>query len=115
MKRTLLAVGIAVLLSLMLVRYGGTSDHRNWSEKFGLTVRHYVSYRAPFWNSQGFPVLLTELIVQTVFVAVAVAIIANFPWTKRFLLQSLVWLVAVTGIIIRLGLALSPPVEWRQS
>src|SRR5262245_39540823 len=115
MKRTLLAVGIAVLLSLMLVLYGGTSDQRNWSDKFGLTVRHYVSYRAPFWNLQGLPVLLTKLIVQTVFVAVAAAIIASFPCTKCLLLQSLVWLVAVTGIIIGLGLALPPSIEQRRT
>src|SRR5262245_53246748 len=70
MKRTLLGVGIAVLLSLMLVPHGGTSGN----------------HRAPFWESSGYPVLVTELIVQTIFFAVAAAIITNIPWTKRFLL-----------------------------
>ena len=80
MKRTLLAVGFAVILSLMFVPHGGTSDHKSWNDRgFGWQQREYVSYRAPFY-SQGFPVLLTELIVQTTFLAVAAAVIVNlFP------------------------------------
>ncbi|HEU5239414.1 MAG TPA: hypothetical protein VFU37_19945 [Pyrinomonadaceae bacterium] len=84
MKRTLLAVGIAVLLSLMFVPHGVTSDHRSWNTHLGIAVREYVSYRAPFWDSQGFPVLLTDLIVQTTFLAVVAAVIVNlFPHRRR--------------------------------
>ena len=80
MKRTLLAVGVAVLMSLMFIPYGGTSDHSTWNDPLGRMNRNYVSYRAPFWESQGFPILLSELIVQTAFVAVAAAVIVNlFP------------------------------------
>jgi hypothetical protein len=82
MKRTLLAVGIAVLASMMFVPHGGTSDHRSWSDPRGRAVRQYYSYRAPFWDSQGFPILLTELIAQTTFAVVAAAIIVNIPWRR---------------------------------
>ena len=83
MKRTLLAVGIAVLLSLMFVPHGWTSDHRSWNTRLGSAEREYVSYRAPFWDS-GFPVLPTELIVQTTFLAVVAAVIVNlFPHRPR--------------------------------
>ena len=111
MKRTLLAVGIAVLLSLMLVPHGGTSDnHRRYTDSMGITHRGYYSYRTPFWESSGYPVLVTELIAQTIFFAVAAAIIANIPWTKRFrLLESLFWVVVAVGLITGLGLAVSTP------
>ena len=81
MKRTLLAVGFAILVSMMFVPYGGTNDHRNWNDKFGMFVRSYYSFRSPFFvDSQGYPILLPELIVQTTFLAVAAAVIVNlFP------------------------------------
>jgi hypothetical protein len=101
MKRTL---GIAVLVSMMLVPHGGTTDHRSWSDPFGRGIRQYYSYHAPFWDSQGYPVLVSEFILQTIFVGVAAVFIMNIPWRKRWVLEFLGWLSCAVGLVVGLGL-----------
>jgi hypothetical protein len=70
MKRTLLAVGIAILVSMMLVP---RNSFWYWSPQ-----SHPVQLRAPFfmWWSD-YPADMTGFILQTVFAAVLFAVIAN--------------------------------------
>jgi hypothetical protein len=69
MKRTLLAVGIAVLISMMLIPVG---DYRvrMWLPFF------YDTAWLP-WDTRRWDVLWTPFILQTVFGAVAAAMIVN--------------------------------------
>jgi len=73
MKRTLLAVGVDVLASLLFVPYGG--------------MHHGVIFtpgRGTFWNVPYGRIAVTPLILQTVFAAVLPAIIVNlFPRKPR--------------------------------
>jgi len=73
MKRTLLAVGAGVLLSLLNVPLG---NH------FGR-----IAGRHPFWvdasGSYSDVPLLTPLVLQTAFVATAAAITVNIRWWPR--------------------------------
>jgi len=66
MKRTLLTVGVAVLISMLFVPYGG--------------MHHGVIFnsgRGTFWNVPYDLIAVTPLILQTIFAAVAVAVIVN--------------------------------------
>ncbi len=66
MKRTLVAVGFAILASLLSVPYGG--------------MHHGVIFnpgRGTFWNVPYDLIAVTPLILQTVFAAVAAAVIVN--------------------------------------
>jgi hypothetical protein len=70
MRRTLFAVGIAVLLSLLFVPWGNHLGR--------------VAARYPFWvdasgNYYDVP-LLTPFAFQTAFLAVAAAMIVNIRW-----------------------------------
>jgi hypothetical protein len=69
MRKTLLAVGFAVLASLMFVPHGSTSH--------GMV--HYAR-RAAFFIETGRPVLFVPFLLQTAFAAVATAIIVNINW-----------------------------------
>jgi hypothetical protein len=70
MKRTLLAVGIAVILSMMLI-----PRHRDW---YWLWSPHNpVQMRAAFFMYLDSPVDVTAFILQTVFAAVLFAVVAN--------------------------------------
>ena len=65
-KRTLLAVGFAVLASLLFVPYGG--------------IHHGVVFnrgRSAFWDVPYDLIALTPFILQTVFAATAAAVIVN--------------------------------------
>ena len=62
MRRTLLAIGIAVLGSMMLVpRSVGTEMYE----------------RLPFFMSSSYPVAWPAFILQTIFVCVGVAVLVN--------------------------------------
>jgi hypothetical protein len=72
MKRTLLAVGIAVLVSMMLI-----PRHRYWYWLW--PPQNPVQMHAPFfmyWDACC-PVDVTAFILQTVFAAVLLAVIVN--------------------------------------
>jgi hypothetical protein len=71
MKRTLLAVGVAVLISMMLIPrgdYGGPV--RMWLPWF------YDTQWLP-WNTEDWEILWTEFFLQTVFAAVLFAVLVN--------------------------------------
>jgi hypothetical protein len=74
MKRTLLAIGIPVLVSMMLVPhgadyYGGGYHIQRWKPFFVDVGPHRV-------------VLWTPFILQTIFAAVAAAVIVNL-WPRK--------------------------------
>jgi hypothetical protein len=65
MKRTLIAVGIALIGSLLHVPHGNS----RWGQIDGWS---------PFWDAES--ILVTPLILQTVFAAVVAAILVNIRW-----------------------------------
>lgn len=68
MNRTLLAVGVAVLISMMFVPHQGALSVLNWHGPFFST------------NSYGDPIIWESFVLQTIFLAVAAAVIVNlFP------------------------------------
>lgn len=81
MKRTLLAIGIAVLVSLMLVPYGSPDVH---SMDMWLPFFISMNWLPESWNVRDDRIMWTPFILQTVFVAVAAAVIVNlFPRRPR--------------------------------
>jgi ABC-type xylose transport system permease subunit len=72
MKRTLLAVGTAVLLSMMYVPYG----------QHGTVYGH-----EPFWQASN--IMVTPLILQTVFASVAAAMVVNIRLPTKYSLETL--------------------------
>jgi len=60
MKRTLLAVGFAIIISLLFV-----------------PARYYR-----FWETPPGSIAVTLLILQTVFLSVVAAVIVNIPWRR---------------------------------
>ncbi len=75
MRRTLLAVGVAVLLSLMIVPYGGHSRYN---------PDHSFYFREPFFlDHKGWPMVADQFILQTVFLGVLAALIVNIRWPRR--------------------------------
>jgi hypothetical protein len=73
MRRTLVAVGIAVLVSLLNVP---------WGNQFGR-----IAGRHPFWSDasgayKDVP-LITPLVLQTAFLAVAAAVLVNIHRSRK--------------------------------
>jgi hypothetical protein len=62
MRRTLLAIGIAVLVSMMLVPRGAEME---------------MYERLPFFVSSSYPVAWAAFILQTIFVCVGAAVLVN--------------------------------------
>ncbi len=62
MRRTLLAIGIAVLVSMMLVPRGAEME---------------MYERLPFFVSSSYPVAWPAFILQTIFVCVGAAVLVN--------------------------------------
>ena len=68
MRRTLLAIGIAVVVSMMLVPRG---------------VGMEMYERLPFFISSSYPAAWPAFILQTIFVAVGAAVLVNLrSWRK---------------------------------
>jgi hypothetical protein len=76
MKRTLLAVGVATLISMMLIPRGNYKPQM-WLPFFYDT--HWLPGWAYYWR-----ILWTPFILQTVFAVIAAAVIVNlFPRRPR--------------------------------
>lgn len=74
MKRTLLAVGVAVLVSLMLVPRGYHTEYYASS----------VQARLPFFLDSNWAILSEPFVLQTIFLSVLAAVIVNlFPRRKK--------------------------------
>jgi hypothetical protein len=62
MRRTLIALGIALLLSMMLVRRGASME---------------MYERLPFFMSSSYPVAWPAFILQTIFICLGAAVLVN--------------------------------------
>jgi hypothetical protein len=79
MKRTLLAVGVAVLLSLMVVPYGGYNVRLSRHDP----AQGFYFRESFFLDHRGWPMVADQLILQTVFLGVLAALIVNIRWWPR--------------------------------
>jgi hypothetical protein len=68
MRRTLLAVGFAVLVSMMLAPHGGKYGIRGWG---------------PFFSDDGGRVMIDMLALEIVFLAVLFAVVVNLRKSWR--------------------------------
>jgi hypothetical protein len=72
MRRTLLAIGMAVLLSMLFVPHGG--------------MHHGVIFNSghdPFWSVPSDLIAVTPLVLQTIFAAVLAAVLVNLRKSSR--------------------------------
>jgi hypothetical protein len=84
MKRTLLAVGIAVLLSILAAPH--TEPLTFWTHQgFQRTFLGFTGSRwfPAFWIAENNPILVAEFVGQTVFAAVLAAMVVNIPWRRQ--------------------------------
>ena len=73
MKRTLLAIIFAVLLSLMFAPHSGS----------GRSLLRFAGYaHGPFFIMPSY-IDGKQLVLQTIFIAVVFALIVNIPWRRR--------------------------------
>jgi hypothetical protein len=73
LKRTLLAIIFAVLLSLMLAPHSGS----------GRSLLRFAGYaHGPFFIMPSY-VDGRPLVLQTIFIAVLLALVVNIPWPRR--------------------------------
>jgi hypothetical protein len=73
MKRTLLAVVIAVLISLMVAPHSGS----------GRSLLRFAGYaHGPFFIMPSY-VDGRQLVLQAIFIAVLFALVVNIPWPHR--------------------------------
>lgn len=78
MRKTLLAVGLAVLVSMMLAPHGGKQGIEGWGPFFsdyGFSARDFA-----FWHIGR--VMIDMLALEIVFFAVLLAVIANINWRR---------------------------------
>jgi hypothetical protein len=88
MRRTLLAVGLAVLLSMLLAPHGNKGRVEGW----GLFFSNYGLYIQTTWGDLrtaecGYGgigrVMIDMLALETVFLAVLFAVIMNIRWRRK--------------------------------
>jgi hypothetical protein len=84
MKRTLLAVGIAVLVSMMLAPHGDKSGVDGWGLFFSWYYLDYSAAEGWDWTGRS-KVMIDMLILQTVFLAVLAAVLVNLrkSWGRK--------------------------------
>jgi hypothetical protein len=78
MRHTLLAVGIAVLVSMLLAPHGGKYGVKGWGRFFSENGFHVTS--SGIWYARVGRVMIDMLILQTIFLGVLFAVIANIRW-----------------------------------
>jgi hypothetical protein len=81
MKRTLLAVGIAVLVSMMAVPNGVYYSGSGYRIQMWLPFFFDTHWLA--WNTSGWRILWSPFILQTVFAAVLLAVIVNLEPRRK--------------------------------
>jgi hypothetical protein len=88
MKRTLLAVGVAVLISLMFVPHRIVSaqeilDSSLPAESIWGHHKWLPFYMIGWYNPEFDHVLWTQFALQTVFLALLAAVLVNIPWRRH--------------------------------
>jgi hypothetical protein len=80
MRRTLLAVGFAVLVSMLLAPHGGKRGIEGWGPFFsaqGFDVSRGV------WDGYAGRVMIDMLALEMVFLAVLFAVVVNIRWRRK--------------------------------
>lgn len=80
MRRTLLAVGFAVLVSMMLAPHGGKYGIAGWGPFFSAQGFHVTS--GGIWYEDAGRVMIHMLALEMVFLAVLFAIVVNIRWSR---------------------------------
>jgi hypothetical protein len=88
MRKTLLAVGFAVLVSMLLAPHGGKSGVKGWGlffSDYGLYMRtEWGDLRTAQFGYGGIgKVMIDMLALEIVFLAVLFAVIVNIRWRRK--------------------------------
>ena len=80
MKRTLLAVGVAVLISMMLIPRGFVTV-----ERYGHIEEGDIQEFLPFFlhSQRHYEVMWHTFMLETIFLIILAAVIVNIPWRRR--------------------------------
>jgi hypothetical protein len=80
MKRTLLAVGVAVLTSMMLIPRGVVTV-----ERYGHVQEGDIQEFLPFFlhSQQQYKIMWHTFMLETIFLVILAAVIVNFPWRRK--------------------------------
>jgi hypothetical protein len=80
MKRTLLAVGVAVLSSMMLIPRGVVTV-----ERYGHVQEGDIQEFLPFFlhSQQQYKIMWHTFMLETIFLVILAAVIVNFPWRRK--------------------------------
>ena len=87
MRRTLLAVGIAVLVSMLVAPHKDPwhwgNDHFDWAYHSQTHYFPIFCYDHAYFSTVPNPVLWVQFFGQTAFAAVFAAVIVNVPWRRK--------------------------------
>jgi hypothetical protein len=80
MKRTLLAVGVAVLISMMLIPRGVVTV-----EHYGHVQEGDIQEFLPFFlhSQQQYKIMWHTFMLETIFLVILAAVIVNFPSRRK--------------------------------
>ena len=81
MRKTLLAVGFAVLVSMMLAPHGGKYGIAGWGPFFS-AQGFYVTPEGIWYGDAG-RVMIDMLALEMVFLAVLFAVVVNIRWRRK--------------------------------
>jgi hypothetical protein len=81
-RRTFLAVGFAVLVSMMLAPHGGKQGIEGWGPFFSANGFHVTS--GGIWYGYAGRVMIDMLALEMVFLAVLFAVVVNIRWRWRW-------------------------------
>jgi hypothetical protein len=79
MRKTLLAVGVAVLVSMMLAPHGGKGGVEGWGPFFSA---HGFHVSRGVWYGNAGRVMIDMLALKIVFLAVLFAVVVNIRWSR---------------------------------
>jgi hypothetical protein len=82
MRKTLLAIGFAVLVSMMLAPHGNKYSVNGWGPFF--SVKGFDVSSGGIWYHQTGRVMIDMLALEMVFLAVLFAVIVNIRWRWRW-------------------------------
>ena len=86
MKRTLLAVRVAVLISMMLVpQFTGSRAYKGGATYFGgeWQAEHEIWRQPVFYLEPSWDIEWDLFALQTAFAAVVAAVLVNIPWRRN--------------------------------
>jgi hypothetical protein len=80
MRKTLLAVGVAVLVSMMVAPHGGKGGIEGWGPFFS---RQGFDVSRGVWDGNAGRVMIDMLALEMVFLAVLFAVVVNIRWRRK--------------------------------